>query len=77
MQFILTTLNKKRLLINLPFSIAKIEAQLFNLLRIYLLTADQVELLKYDNIASNKYDNIDKIIGNLQDYQLIVPKYLK
>ena len=77
MQFILATLNKKRFLINLPFSIAKIEAQLFNLLHIYLLTADQVELLKYDNIASNKYNNIDKIIGNLQDYQLIVPKYLK
>lgn len=76
MHFILKTTGRKKLLINLPFRIAKLQANLINLFKIYLLTPDQVELLKYDNIASNEYDNIDKIIGNLKAYEEIVPKYL-
>lgn len=76
MQFILKTAGRKRLLINLPFTLAKLQANLINLFKIYLLTPDQVELLKYDNIASHEYDNIDKIIGNLKSYEEIVPKYL-
>jgi NADH dehydrogenase len=76
MQFILKTTNKKRLLINLPFFISTFQARLLNLLKIYLLTPDQVELLKYNNISSNKYNNINKIIGDLKSYKEIVPKYL-
>lgn len=76
MKFILKITGRKRLLISLPFFIAKIQATLINTLKIYLLTPDQVELLKYNNIASNKYDNIDKIIGDLKSYQKIAPKYL-
>ncbi|MDA9817653.1 sugar nucleotide-binding protein [Flavobacteriaceae bacterium] len=76
MQFIIKTTGRKRFLIKLPFFIAKIQARLLNLFKIYLLTSDQVELLKYDNIASNKHDNIDKIIGNLKSFKKIVPKYL-
>jgi len=75
-QFILKTAGRKRLLINLPFALVKLQANLINLFKIYLLTPDQVELLKYDNIASHEYDNIDKIIGNLKSYEEIVPKYL-
>jgi len=77
MQFILKTINKKRLLLLLPFFLAKLQAKSLNLFKIYLLTSDQVELLKYDNIASEKYDNIDKLIGKLKSYEEIVPKYLK
>lgn len=76
MQFILKATKRKRLLLHLPFIIAKLQANLINLFKIYLLTPDQVELLKYDNIASNEYDNIDRIIGNLKPYEEIVPKYL-
>ena len=77
LQFILKTTGRRRLLMNLPFCIAKIQATLINMLRIYLLTPDQVELLRYDNIASNEHDNIDKIIGNLKSFKQIVPKYLR
>jgi nucleoside-diphosphate-sugar epimerase len=76
MQFILKIKGRKRLLINLPFPLAKLQANLINLFKIYLLTPDQVELLKYDNIASHEYNNIDRIIGNLKPYTEIVPKYL-
>lgn len=74
--FILNIIAKKRLLINIPFPIAKIQANIMNKFKINLLTPDQVELLKYDNISNNQYDNIDKLIGELQTYKSIVPKYL-
>jgi hypothetical protein len=61
----------------LPFSVAKTQAKIMNLCKIYLLTADQVELLKYHNITGNKFENISKLIGELQSYKNIVPKYLK
>lgn len=76
MQFILKVINKKRLLITLPFFVAKTQAKIMNLAKIYLITPDQVELLKYNNITSNKYNNIDKIIGDLKSYKEIVPNYL-
>lgn len=75
MKFILKTINKKRFLLNLPFPIAKLQAKFLNLFKIYLLTSDQVELLRYDNIASDKYDNINKIIGKLHSYKDITPQY--
>lgn len=77
MQFILKTIKKKRLLITLPFFFATLQAKCLNLLKIYVLTPDQVALLKYDNIAQNRHDNIDTIIGDLQSYEKIVPQYLK
>lgn len=75
-QFILSTIHKKRLLINLPFPLAKLLAKLMNLFRIYRLTPDQVELLKYDNIGSKKYDNIDVLVSKLGNYKKIVAEYL-
>jgi NADH dehydrogenase len=77
MKFILEVTNKKRLLLKLPFNLAKIQGKLLNSIKIYIITSDQVELLKYDNIASKKYDNIDKLIENIDCYKKIVPKYLK
>ena len=77
LQFILTTTKKRRILLPLPFFAAKIQAYLLNLCRIFLLTPDQVRLLKYDNISHHKHDNIDKLIGELGNYKEITPNYLK
>ena len=52
---ILKSINKKRLLFNMPYSLAKINAKLFQLMPKPLLTVDQLKLLKYDNIISKKY----------------------
>jgi uncharacterized protein YbjT (DUF2867 family) len=52
---LLALMNKKRLLIPLPFFIAYISARLFQLFPKPLLTVDQLTLLQYDNIPSNKY----------------------
>lgn len=74
--FILKTIDKKRLLLNLPFFIAKIIGRLANLLPNPPLTADQVELLKYDNVNSNRYLGFEDITIDPRTIEEIVPEYL-
>ena len=52
---LLKLINKKRILIPLPFFLANMSANLFQLFPKPLLTVDQLKLLKYDNIPSKKY----------------------
>ena len=52
---ILKSIKKKRLLLPLPLTFAKINAKLFQLMPNPLLTMDQLKLLKYDNIVSKIY----------------------
>ena len=52
---ILKSIKKKRLLLPLPLTFAKINAKLFQLMPKPLLTMDQLKLLKYDNIVSKIY----------------------
>ncbi len=52
---LLKAINKKRLLIPLPLTIAKITAKFFEILPNPIITVDQINLLKYDNIPSGQY----------------------
>ena len=52
MEFTLDTIGRKRLLVPVPWGVAKIQAMILGLLPKPLLTTDQVELLKTDNIVS-------------------------
>ena len=52
---LLKLIGKKRLLVPLPFVLAKFSAKIFEILPNPLLTVDQLKLLKYDNIKSGKY----------------------
>ena len=53
---ILTKLiDKKRILLPIPFFLGNISAKFFEFLPNPLLTQDQLRLLKYDNISSGKY----------------------
>jgi uncharacterized protein YbjT (DUF2867 family) len=52
MQFIFTTIGRKRLTVPLPFAIARFEALFLQLLPNPILTPDQVDLLKHDSIVS-------------------------
>ena len=54
---LLNLIDKKRILMPLPFSLSLISAKLFQLLPNPLITEDQLRLLKYDNIISGKYKN--------------------
>ena len=55
LQILLKLINKKRLLLPMPLSLAKFSAKFFQLLPRPLLTEDQLRLLKYDNVISGKY----------------------
>ncbi len=55
LQILLDLINKKRLLVPMPLSLAKFSAKFFQLLPKPLLTEDQLRLLKYDNVTSGKY----------------------
>ena len=52
---LLALIEKKRILIPLPFFLANMSAGFFQLFPKPLLTQDQLKLLKYDNIPSGKY----------------------
>ena len=58
---LLDLIEKKRLLIPLPLTIASLTAKFFQLLPNPLLTEDQLRLLKYDNILSGKYTSNSEI----------------
>ena len=53
MQFVLATIERKRLLVPLPFFAARLQAMFLQYLPKPLLTPDQVELLRIDNVVSD------------------------
>ena len=54
---LLSLIEKKRLLLPMPISLARMTAHIFELLPKPLITNDQLRLLKYDNVLSGKYKN--------------------
>ena len=52
---LLSLIEKKRLLLPMPISLARMTARIFEVLPKPLLTSDQLKLLKYDNVLSGKY----------------------
>ena len=53
MEFVLATIERRRLLVPLPWGLARLQAALLGLMPKPLLTPDQVELLRYDNVVSD------------------------
>jgi uncharacterized protein YbjT (DUF2867 family) len=88
MEFVLTTIERRRLLVPLPFGLAKLQAAVFELvsklpLRFLskpLLTRDQVELLRYDNVVSDTARGDGRTLEGLgippRSVEAIVPTYL-
>ena len=73
---LLKSINKKRLLIPIPFFIAKINAAFFQIFPKPILTLDQLKLLKYDNINSGKYKtNFDLGLPSTRKFDEEVLKY--
>jgi NADH dehydrogenase len=80
MQFTLDTIGRKRLLLPLPWGIAKLQAAVMGLLPKPLLTLDQVELLRHDNVVSEEARREQRTLEGLgvtpQGIEGIVPVYL-
>lgn len=80
MQFVLATIERKRLLVPLPFFVAKMQAMVLQFLPKPLLTPDQVELLRNDNVVSDAATAEGRTLQGLgiepDSIEAIVPSYL-
>jgi NADH dehydrogenase len=76
MRYMLQVLDRRRLLVNLPFGIATLQARFLELLPEPLLTRDQVELLKQDNVVSPGAPGLEALGVTPTPIELIVPQYL-
>tara|TARA_A100000164_G_C21700615_1_gene673383 strand:- start:383 stop:772 length:390 start_codon:yes stop_codon:yes gene_type:complete len=73
---LLYLIDKKRVLLPLPLSIAALSARFFEIMPKPLLTRDQLKLLKYDNIKSGKYKtNFDIGLPSVRFFDKEVKKY--
>jgi NADH dehydrogenase len=80
MEYVLATIERRRLLIPLPFAVAKFQSYFLQLLPKPLLTPDQVELLKRDNVVSEQAQREQHTFEGLGidplAIEAIVPSYL-
>lgn len=80
LEYILGVIGRKRMLVNLPFPIVKMQASVLELLPGKLLTVDQVTLLEKDNIVSEAAKAAGYTLEGLgiaaSTFEAIVPSYL-
>jgi uncharacterized protein YbjT (DUF2867 family) len=81
MQFVLATIERKRLLVPIPFFVAKLEAMLLQFMPPPLtLTPDQVELLRVDNVVSGAAKSEGRALQGIgiepEPIEAIVSSYL-
>ena len=80
MQFTLDTIGRKRLLLPLPWGLAKLQAAVMGLMPNPMLTTDQVEMLRHDNVVSEEARREQRTLQGLgvvpQGIEGIVPGYL-
>lgn len=78
--YILATVQRKRVLVNLPWGLAKGMGSVLGLLPKPQLTRDQVELLQVDNVVSAEAISAGRTLEGLgvapRSYESIVPNYL-
>jgi len=80
MEFTLATIQRRRLLVPVPFPVMKLKAAFLQLKPKPLLTPDQVELLKHDNVVSDDARRDGRTLEALgiipETVDAIVPSYL-
>jgi uncharacterized protein YbjT (DUF2867 family) len=81
MEFVLSTIERQRLLVPIPFAIAELQASILQFLPRPPLTPDQVELLKRDNVVSSEAEQEGRTLAGLDiepaSIEAIVPTYLR
>jgi NADH dehydrogenase len=80
MQFTLATIERRRLLLPIPFAVAELQAMVLEFMPKPLLTRDQVRLLKRDNVVSQEATREHRTFEGLGidpvSMAAIVPSYL-
>ncbi len=77
LRYILKVTNRRRFLVPLPMSIARMQARLAELLPEPPLTRDQLLLLERDNVVSEDAKTLADLGIQATPIELIVPHYLK
>lgn len=77
MELMLREIGRRRLLLPIPFSVARIQAAILELLPHPLLTRDQVKLLHHDNVVSKQAKTFKDLGLTPQAIEAIVPWYLE
>lgn len=77
MEYLLETIHLKRLLLSLPFPLAKIMGSVAQFLPIPPLTPDQVELLKSDTVISPHALTADDLDVSPKAMEAVAPLYLE
>jgi NADH dehydrogenase len=72
----LRLMRKRRLLIPVPFAVAKVQARMFELLPSPPLTTGQVDLLKEDNVASGSLPGFQELKIQPKTVEEVVPTYI-
>ena len=75
--YVLAVTGRRRLLLDLPFGIAALQARLLQFLPEPPLTPDQLELLKRDNVVAAGAPGLTDLGVTPTPLELIVPTYLK
>jgi NADH dehydrogenase len=80
MEYVLEVTERRRLLLPIPFALAKLKAMFLQYLPTPLLTPDQVELLRSDNVVSPQAIGEGRTLAGLgiepTAMEVIVPSYL-
>ncbi len=80
LQFMLATIERKRLLVPFPFFLAKLQAMALQFLPMPLLTPDQVDMLRVDNVVSEAAKADGRTLQGIgitpETIEAIVPAYL-
>ena len=80
LEFVLETTHRSRLLVPVPFALAKLKAMFLQLLPYAPLTVDQVKLLEHDNVVSEAATADNRTLEGLgitpEGIEAIVPTYL-
>jgi NADH dehydrogenase len=76
MEILLIEIKKKRLLVSIPFGLAKFQSYFLQMMPNPLLTQDQVELLKYDNVVSGNYPTLKDLGITGTPIKNILSKYI-
>lgn len=80
MEYVLATIERRRLLVPIPFSLARLQAQLLQFLPKPPLTPDQVEMLRRDNVVSAEAEREGRTLRAFgiepTAMEAVVPEYL-
>jgi NADH dehydrogenase len=80
MEYILATIERRRLLIPIPFALARLQAMLLQYAPKPIVTPDQIEQLKRDNVVSAEAETQGRTLRGLGiepvAMEVIVPSYL-